>query len=82
MSGFTPVNGVCSECTATNCLECLSNDAVTCSKCGDGYYLTDGSCKACPYPNCATCNATVCFTFKQSTGQIAFTNSTGGISPA
>ena len=44
---------------SSNCLQCpdscLSCTSSVCSHCSSGYWLTQGSCQACP-TNCATCD--------------------------
>ncbi len=58
--------GYCPTCSSavTNCATCTSkttsSGGATCTKCNSGYYLSNGSCVACPAN--ATCNGTATIT--------------------
>ena len=71
---------VCEKCTgAPECAVCDSTNLSTCTSCLDGFYISDGSCIACPYENCKTCNATVCLSFKEFTFQQSYNNNPSAI---
>merc|ERR1712037_513496 len=63
--GFYPIpNGLCGECDA-NCATCSGPLDSNCTKCHDGWYLSNGECLMCS-PYCATCgtgasDCTSCF---------------------
>ena len=63
-------------------MECLTDDTAACSKCASGYYINHTSCLSCPYSNCETCNSSGCLSFRPSTKQIAYINSSNVITPA
>ena len=75
LSGYVASTTTCLKCTgAPECVTCNANSLSTCTRCLTGFYISNGVCTACPYENCATCNATMCLTFKVETLQFAFTN--------
>lgn len=50
-------NGVCLDCTDTNCKKCGS-DAGVCEICYDSFYNVDGLCKRCDnYGLCSKCDS-------------------------
>lgn len=55
-------NGFCIPCMTTQqaCTNCLPNSPSVCSGCQTGFYLSGGSCYACP-SFCVSCNSTACF---------------------
>ena len=55
--------GTCKKHSATdNCMECINDEGITCSKCNYGFKLirndksTDTLCLPCEYTSCQTCD--------------------------